>query len=115
MATNYTPHPGELDRLIDIVHVVNDLNENGYPVARDDVVCRQIWAGVKDASSSYGHAADTDISTVGLRFHIRWRDDVKVGMTVLYEDERHEIVQIGTVGFNRAYLELFTKKVEGVR
>ena len=110
----YTPHPGELDTPIDIYKTVNALNDNGYPVETKTLVCH-VWADVKDASSSYSRAADTDITSVGLRFIIRYRSDVKEGMYVAYEGKKHQIETMGKFEHRHTYLELFTKVVEGVK
>ena len=37
------PHPGELRHLVEIGRTFNAVNENGYPVETDQVVCR-VWA-----------------------------------------------------------------------
>lgn len=114
MASGYSPHPGELDTRVTIGKTVNDKNANGHPIQRDVPVCR-VWAGVKDASSSYAHSADVDVSKVGLRFIIRFREDVKPGMYVEYEGGKHNIETTGRLGFRKTYMELFTKRVEGVQ
>ncbi len=109
----YKPHPGELNQPIDIYKISNTINQNGYPVKAETLVCH-VWANVKDASSSYGHVADTDIASVGLKFTVRFRPDVKKGMFVLYKGEKHEIETTGEFDHRNTYLELFTKRVEGV-
>lgn len=110
----YTPHPGELDTLVTIGRTVNEINENGHPVPTDQTVCR-VWASVRDASSSYGHSGDADMSRVGLRFVIRYRDDVTPGMYVEYEGEKRHIETTGTLGFRKMYKELFTSSQKGVK
>ena len=110
----YTPHPGELNTPIDIYTTVNALNENGYPEESDTLVCH-VRADVKDASSKYARAADTDVSELGLSFIIRWRSDVKVGMYVLWKGEKQNIETIGEFDHCHTYMELFTRSVTGVK
>ncbi len=110
----YTPHPGELNTPIDIYYDSNEINENGYPVETHTHICH-VWADVKDASSHYGRAADTDISELGLSFIIRWRPDIQPGMYVLWKGEKQNIETIGEFDHRHTYMELFTKSVKGVK
>ena len=111
----YQPHPGDLNEKISIYRVENDINENGYPEAREVSLYSQIWADVKDASSSYNRAADTDVATVGMHFIIRYRTGIKRGNFVKWNDESYLITDIGEFEHKHDYLELFVRLVEGVR
>ena len=110
----YRPKPGELDTPIDIYRTVNAINDNGYAVPTDELVCH-VWANVQDASSQYARAADADVSTRGVKFIIRTRSDVREGQVIVYNGRRQNIETIGTFGRLSPYMELFTKSVEGVK
>jgi len=108
-----SPHPGQLRHMVAIGQTVNAVNENGYPAETDTVVCR-VWAAVRDESSSYTHTGDADNAERGLRFVIRWRDDVRPGMWVLWRDEKQRITRLGEFDFKHRYLQLVTESMKGV-
>ena len=110
----YNPHPGELNTPVDIYSTTNTINENGYPVETDTLVCH-VWADVQDASNRYFRTADADAAETGLTFFIRWRNDIQLGMWVMWNGERQYIEQIGQLDFRHRYLQLTTKSVKGVK
>ena len=77
----HIPHPGQLRHMVEIGRTVNSVNENGYPVTNDQVIC-QVWAGCEDDSSRYFFSADAENAERGLCFVIRWRSDICAGMWV---------------------------------
>jgi len=107
------PHPGDLRHMVTIGSTVNDVNENGYPEEAESVLCR-VWAGMEDASGRWFESADAENAQRGIRFIIRWRSDVRAGMWVEYEGQRHTITEIGEYDFRRRYMQLTTERVEGV-
>ena len=108
------PHPGELRHKVSIGKTENAVNANGYPEATDTVVCR-VWAGITDdASSRYFSSSGAENAQRGLNFVIRWRNDVKAGMWVMWNDEKQLITEIGEYDFKRRYMKLLTQSVKGV-
>ena len=74
------PHPGELRHKIEIGYTENTINENGYPAPTDVVICR-VWAAVTDAGNQHYRAADVMNTEAVINFTIRYREDIKPGMT----------------------------------
>ena len=107
------PHPGQLRHMVEIGRTVNAVNENGYPVETDEVVCR-VWVAVEDGSSRYLIAGDVEIATRGLIFIIRWRGDILPGMWVRFREERNRIEKVEEYDFRRRYLKLTTESSKGV-
>ena len=107
------PHPGDLRHMITIGNTVNDVNENGYPEERDSIVYR-VWAGMEDASGKWFWSADAENAQRGIRFIIRWRQDITAGMWVEYEGKRYTVTEIGEFDFKRRYMQLTAERVEGV-
>ena len=108
------PHPGELRHKVSIGKTENAVNANGYPEATDTVVCR-VWAGIMDdASSRYFGASGAENAQRGLCFMIRWRNDVRTGMWVMWNDEKQLITEVGEYDFKRRYMKLVTQSVKGV-
>ena len=108
-----TPHPGDLRHLVEIGYTVNEINENGYPVATDVVAC-EVWAGVIDAGNQHYRSADTMNTEAVINFTIRHRRDVKPGMWVLFQGEKWDISTLGEYGFRRDYLGLKASIAKGV-
>lgn len=107
------PHPGQLRHRLQIGHTVNTVNENGYPVETDTVIC-SVWTGIEDDSSRYFFSGDTENAERGLAFIIRWRSDVRPGMWVLWNGEKRVITQIGEYDFKGRYMRLVTSASKGV-
>lgn len=107
------PHPGELRQLVEIGHTVHEINENGFPVETEQMVC-QVWAKAEDCDSCYFTSGDTENTERGIWFTIRWRSDVQPGMWVLWNGQKQIITEIGEYDFKRRYLRLTTKAVKGV-
>ena len=96
-----------------IGYTENTINENGYPEPKDYIVC-ETWASVVDAGNQHFRSADV-VNTEGvLNFTIRWRDDVKPGMWVRFQDEKWDISTLGVYGFSRNYLGLKASIAKGV-
>ena len=109
----HIPHPGQLRHLVEIGQTVNTVNENGYPEAVDQVICR-VWAGAEDDSSRYFFSADAENAERGLAFIIRWRGDIRPGMWVRWNGEKQLITKQGEFDFRRRYMKLTTEAVKGV-
>lgn len=73
------PHPGDLRHRVEIGYTQNVVNENGYPEAKDIVVCR-VWASATDAGNQHYRSADTMNTEAVINFTIRYRSDIKPGM-----------------------------------
>lgn len=107
------PRPGALRHMIEIGRTENTVNENGYPVATDTIVCR-VWAAVEDAGNQHYRAADAVNTEAVLNFTIRYREDIVPGMWVRFNDEKWDISTLGEYGFKRAYLGLKASQSKGV-
>jgi SPP1 family predicted phage head-tail adaptor len=107
------PHPGDLKHLIQIGYTESPVNENGYPVARDVIVCKA-WAAVTDAENQHYRAADAMNAEAVINFTIRYRSDIKPGMWVLFQGDKWNISTLGEYGFKRAYLGLKASIAKGV-
>ena len=108
-----TPHPGDLRHLVEIGYTVSEINENGYPLATDVVVCR-VWAGAIDAGNQHYRSADTMNTEAVINFTIRYRSDIKPGMWVRFQGEKWDISTLGEYGFKRNYLGLKASIAKGV-
>ena len=109
----HIPHPGQLRHMVEIGRTTNTVNENGYPEAADQGICR-VWAGCEDASSRYFFSADAENTERGLCFIIRWRSDICAGMWVMWNGEKQIITKVGEYDFKRRYMKLTTESVKGV-
>lgn len=108
-----TPHPGDLRNLVEIGYTENAVNENGYPVPKEVVVCK-VWAAATDAGNQHFRVADTVNTEAVINFTIRYRDDVKPGMWVRFRGEKWLISTLGEYEFKRRYLGLKASIVKGV-
>ena len=108
-----SPHPGDLRHRIEIGYTVNKINANGYPEATDIVVCR-VWSAVTDAGNQHYRAADVMNTEAVINFTIRWRNDVKPGMWVRWQNEKWDISTLGEYQFRRSYLGLKASMQKGV-
>ena len=108
-----TPHPGNLRHRVEIGYTENMVNENGYPVERDVVLCR-VWASATDAGNQHYRSADVMNTQAVVNFTIRYRDDVKPGMWVKFQDEKWIISTLGEYSFKRTYLGLKASIAKGV-
>lgn len=108
-----TPHPGDLRHMVEIGYTVNEINENGYPAAKDVVLCK-VWAQATDAGNQHYRSADTMNTEAVINFTIRYRSDVKPGMWVLFQGEKWDISTLGEYGFKRTYLGLKASIAKGV-
>ncbi len=107
------PHPGDLRHKVEIGYTENTVNENGYPEAKDVVVCR-VWASATDAGNQHYRAADVMNTEAVVNFTIRYRRDIQPGMWVLFEGKKWIISTLGQYQFKRAYLGLKASLAEGV-
>ena len=109
----HIPHPGQLRHMVEIGRTTNTVNENGYPEAADQVICR-VWAGCEDDSSRYFFSSDAENTERSLCFIIRWRSDIHAGMWVMWNGEKQIITKVGEYDFKRRYMKLTTEFVKGV-
>ena len=107
------PHPGDLRHLVEIGYTENTVNQNGYPVPHDVVVCK-VWAAAVDAGNQHYRAADVMNTEQVINFTIRYRKDVKPGMWVRFQDEKWIISTLGEYSFKRTYLGLKASIAKGV-
>ncbi len=109
----HIPHPGQLRHMVEIGQTTNTVNDNGYPVETDQVLCR-VWAAAEDASSRYFFSAGAENSEHGLAFIIRWREGIRPGMWVMWNGEKQIITKLDEYDFKRRYMRLTTESVKGV-
>lgn len=109
----HIPHPGQLRHMVEIGQTVSTVNENGYPVETDRVICR-VWVAAEDDSSRYFFSADAENAERGLCFIIRWREGIRPGMWIMWNGEKQLITKLGEYDFKRRYMKLTTESVKGV-
>ncbi|MBP5461867.1 MAG: phage head closure protein [Lachnospiraceae bacterium] len=107
------PHPGDLRHRLQIGYTQNDVNENGYPVANDVIVCT-VWGAVTDAGNQHYRSADVMNAEAVINFTIRYRNDIKPGMWVLWQGEKWAISTLGEYSFRKTYLGLKASIAKGV-
>lgn len=107
-------HPGDLREQVDIVRETAIINENGYPEPLREVVCSKLWAAVDDDADQQSRAGDAQLVQDVVRFVIRQRSGIEMGMIVLYLDVRREIIGVEHIGARREYLMLKTKASRAV-
>lgn len=103
------PGPGEMNQMIEIISPVAEISENGYPVTRDEEICK-VWAQVIQSGDSTNPEADGNAQASALNFTIRYREDVKPGMAVVFDGGRYEIVALGGFDFKKRFLGMKTVK-----
>ena len=110
------PHPGDLRHRVEIGQTINTVNENGFPVESESVICT-VWAGLEDNTSSSGflYASDAENARKARVFIIRWREGIAEGMWVRHDGEKFPITQVGEYDFKRRYLRLTTQSTKGVQ
>lgn len=108
-----TPHPGDLRHWVKIGYTENQINENGYPEPTDVILC-STWASATDAGNQHYRSADIMNTEAVVNFTIRWRNDVKPGMWVLFNGEKWNITTLGEYSFSRTYLGLKASIAKGV-
>lgn len=101
------PKPGELNQKIEIISPINEINENGYPVMRDEVFARP-WAKAEQSGDSTNPEANANAQASAMNFYIRYIEGVKPGMAVLFEGERWEIVATGRIGTKKRFIGIKT-------
>ena len=84
------PHPGELRQLVEIGRTVHEINENGFSVETEQVIC-QVWAKAEDCDSRYFTSGGAENTERGIWFTIRWRNDVRPGMWVLWNGQKQTV------------------------
>ena len=107
------PHPGDLRHLIEVGYTENTINENGYPDPTDFTICK-VWAAATDAGNQHYRSADVMNTEAVVNFTIRYRDDIKPGMWVKFNNDRFDIQTLGEYGFAHNYLGLKATVAKGV-
>ena len=108
-----TPHPGDLRHRVKIGYTENIVNENGYPVENDIILCK-VWASATDAGNQHFRSADVMNTEAVINFTIRYRDDVQPGMWVLFHGQKYYISTLGEYAFQKTYLGLKASVSKGV-
>jgi len=98
---------------VEIGITVNVVNENGYSVAIDTVLC-SVWASVTDLSSRQTQTADSSVMENGMLFGIRFREEMRPGMWVRFQDVKWTITALEGYGYKRRYLGLKAYNAKGV-
>ncbi len=101
------PEPGELNQMIEIVNPTTEADADGYAETHDKCVCK-VWAKVVQSGDSTNPEANANAQASALNFAIRYREDVKPGMAVLFDGARYEIVALGRFNFKNQFLGMKT-------
>lgn len=101
------PEPGELNQMIEIVNPTTEADADGYAETQDKCVCK-VWAKVVQSGDSTNPEANANAQASALNFAIRYREDVKPGMAVLFDGARYEIVALGRFNFKKQFLGMKT-------
>ena len=105
------PKPGELNQKIEIVSPISEINENGYPVTRDESFAK-CWAQVTQSGDGTNLEANANAQASALNFAIRYIEGVKPGMVVLFDGVRYEIVAVGGFDFKKRFIGMKTVQAE---
>ena len=108
-----SPHPEDLRHRIEIGYTQSTVNENGYSVSKDIVLCC-VWASATDVGNQHYRSADTMNTETEVRFTIRYRTDVVPGMWVKFRGRKWIISALGEYGFRRTFLDLKAYSAEGI-
>ena len=112
-SNNQKPKAGDLRHRITVGRSAATINENGYPMETDTVVCR-VWASALDAGyREFFEAAAGNLEDV-VNFTIRYRPDMEPGMWVEFKGQRRKIVQVNGFDHLRDFLLLKTARVKVV-
>lgn len=101
------PTAGNLNQMIEIVNPITEPDEDGYPETRDETVCK-VWAQVTQSGDSTNGEANATAYASALNFAIRYREDIKTGMAVLFDGVRYEIIALGGFEFKKRFLGMKT-------
>ena len=101
------PEPGELNQMIEIVNPTTEADADGYAETHDKCVCK-VWAKVVQSGDSTNPEANANAQASALNFAIRYREDVKPGMAVLFDGMRYEIVALDGFSFKKRFLGMKT-------
>ena len=82
------PHPGELRQLVEIGRTVHEINENGFSVETEQVIC-QVWAKAEDCDSRYFTSGNAENTERGIWFTIRWRSSPGCGIFIWFTSFEH--------------------------
>ena len=99
--------------MIEIGYTQSTVNENGYPVPTEVLVCK-VWSAVTDAGNQHYRSADVMKTEAVINFTIRYRPDIKPGMWVRFREKVWHISTLGEYGFRGDYLGLKASLSEGV-
>lgn len=88
---------GELNKKITILRIVNTINENGFPEAKEETVAT-CWAAVEDGtyrtnehfSAALGRVAE--IVSFTIRYKIAKDHGVREGMYIRFEGDTYRII-----------------------
>ena len=105
------PNPGELNQMIEIVSVQAEADEDGYAVTTDRSICK-VWAQVVQSGDAIDQAAGAQAAAGSLNFVIRHREDIEVGMVILFDGGRYEIIALGGFDFKKRFLGMKATRTE---
>lgn len=105
------PKPGELNQRIEIVDVVTEADEEGYPRTLKNTICR-VWARVRQSGDAVTNGADAQMNASALNFAIRYRAGISVGMEVRFEGVEYKIVAVGGYDFRKRFVGMKTQRID---
>lgn len=101
------PKAGELNQRIEIVSPIAVIDEDGYPVTHDEVICNA-WAQVTQSGDSTNPEANANAQACALNFAIRYQEGIRPGMVVIFDGGRYEIVAVGGFDFKKRFIGMKT-------
>lgn len=99
---------GKMDKRITVQQLVLTQDQYGA-TSQNWVDVASMWAHVWDTSTSHAFISDKQTSAVTTKVRIRWRDDIKPYMRVVFRNEFYEITGVLDPSGRREYLELMTQ------
>lgn len=107
-------NPGELDKKIQIVRIVNTEDPDGFD-AQEEKVVRSCWACVSNTSGMEMIRANAEFAQVKKRFLIRASEtEINTDMYVRYHKKLYNIVYINNYADDNKYMEIWTDMKEMV-
>ena len=98
-------NPGELNKRIKIQRWDRTKDVDGYYTEVWETVCEP-WAGFSRLSVKETGERNADTAEVNVRFLIRYRDGINRKQSILYRNNRYEILALNDYGDNHEYMEI---------
>jgi SPP1 family predicted phage head-tail adaptor len=102
-------NPGELDKKIKIVQLVNgERDKDGFSAEKVEKTIRSCYAKVTNTSGTELVKANSDFSEVKKRFLVRYSPEkIEADMYVRYAGKFYDITYVNTYGDQKEYTEIW--------